>query len=96
MQKGFKGLSISFNAVKETESNKKIQYRLTAWYGQNEFVGTKSKLGAFISAFSDYYEIKGDTPDIAIEKAQDTSTWLNHTVKFLEWRNKNREIKVTS
>jgi hypothetical protein len=34
--------------------------------------------------------------DEALKMAQDTDKWLNHTVKFLIWKNKNREVKVIS
>lgn len=95
VQKDFKGLSIEFRPVKETEETKEVQYKVTAWFGQKGFVGSKSKLGAFISAFSDFYE-KKNTPDEAVALAQDSDNWLNHVVKVLEWREKNRELKVIS
>jgi hypothetical protein len=100
--KGYKGITIEFTPEKQTEQNKKINYRITAWLGQNETVGTKSKLGSFISAFTDYFEanasdgIREDAIEEALEMAQDTDKWLNHTVKIVSWRNKNREVKVIS
>jgi len=102
--KGYKGISIEFTPEKQTEQNKKTNYRITAWLGQNETVGIRSKLGAFISAFTDYFETKTDANannallslDEALEMAQDTDKWLNHTVKVVSWRNKNREVKVIS
>jgi hypothetical protein len=95
--KGFKGLTIEFTPKKQTEHNQKIKYRVTAWLGQNNFVGTRSKLGCFINAFTDYFESenKGDT-EKALEMAQDTANWGAHIVKIISWRAKNREIKVIS
>lgn len=87
---------IELNPEKETEENKKVQYRITAWFGQNETVGTKSKLGAFISAFTDYFEIETKDIDKALEKAQDTANWLSHVIKIVSWKEKNREIKIIS
>jgi hypothetical protein len=100
--KGYKGLTIEFAPEKQTEQNKKINYRVTAWFGQNETVGTKSKLGAFINAFTDYFETEEDSKgvpqstDKALEMAQNTDNWLNHIVKIVSWKNKSREIKVIS
>jgi len=100
--KGYKGLTIEFIPEKQTEQNKKTNYRITAWLGQNETVGIRSKLGAFISAFTDYFETKTDannvplSSDNALIMAQDTDKWLNHTVKIISWRNKSREVKVIS
>ena len=102
ISKGFKGISIEFLPKKQTEENKKIKYRVTAWLGQNDTVGTRSKLGAFISAFTDYFETKTDInnvpydTDTAIKMAQDTDKWLSHFVKIISWKNKNREIKIIS
>ena len=95
--KGFKGLTIEFTPKKQTEQNAKIKYRVTAWLGQNDTVGTRSKLGSFISAFTDFFETenKGDTQK-ALEMAQDTANWTAHLVKIVAWKNKNREIKVIS
>jgi len=93
--KGFKGLTIEFTPKKQTEENKKIKYRVTAWLGQNDTVGTRSKLGCFISAFTDYFETEnnGDT-EKALVMAQDTANWGSHFIKIVSWRAKNREIKV--
>ena len=94
--KGYKGISIEFTPKKQTEENKKTQYRITAWLGQNDTVGTRSKLGSFISAFTDYYEAKEGDTQKGLEMAQDTANWITHFVKIVEWKNKNREIKVIS
>lgn len=94
--KGFKGICIEFKPKVETEKNAKIQYRVTAWLGQNDTVGTRSKLGAFISAFADFFEDKNTTSQDALVKAQDTESWKNHIVKVVSWEAKNREIKVVS
>jgi hypothetical protein len=95
--KGFKGVSIEFKPKVITQENEKIQYQITAWLGQNDTVGTRSKLGCFISAFTDYYERKteGNT-DKALEMAQDTENWKEHQIKVISWKEKNREIKVLS
>jgi hypothetical protein len=100
--KGFKGISIEFTPKKQTEQNAKIKYRITAWLGQNDTVGTRSKLGSFISAFTDYFETTKDSEGVpldtetALNKAQDTDIWKGHFIKIISWRAKNREIKVIS
>ena len=100
--KGFKGLSIEFKPKKQTEQNEKIKYRITAWLGQNDTVGTRSKLGCFISAFTDYFETTEDKNGVplstqdAIDKAKDTDSWKGHYIKVISWRAKNREIKIIS
>jgi len=102
VQKGFNGVNIEFVPKKLTEENKKTQYRVTAWLGQNDTVGTRSKLGAFISAFTDYFETTKDSAgvpldtDDALKLAQDTDKWESHFIKVVSWKNKNREIKVIS
>jgi hypothetical protein len=97
VQKGFNSVNIEFVPKKVTEENKKTQYRVMAWLGKNDIVGTRSKLGAFISAFTDYFETKmeGDTTK-ALAEAQDTDKWESHFVKIVSWKNKNREIKVVN
>lgn len=90
----FDGLTISFRPLKETEQTKKVEYRITAWYGNKGFIGSKSKLGAFKSAFVEFFEKDKEVAE-ALSFAEDTDNWINHIVKVLEWRNKNREIKVT-
>lgn len=97
VQKGFKGINIEFTPKKQTDENVKRQYRVTAWLGQNDTVGTRSKLGAFIVAFTNYFETetKGDL-DEALGMAQDTSNWVSHFVKIVAWKDKNRELKVVS
>jgi hypothetical protein len=102
VQKGFNGVNIVFVPKKLTDENKKIQYCVTAWLGQNDTVGSRSKLGAFISAFTDYFETTEDSKgmplssDDALKLAQDTDKWESHFVKIIAWENKNREIKVVS
>jgi hypothetical protein len=95
--KGFKGLTIEFTPKIVTETNEKLKFRITAWLGQNDTVGTRSKLGCFICAFADYFEseTKGNTKK-ALEMAQDTANWLAHYIKVISWRAKNREIKIIS
>lgn len=95
-QKGFKGLTIEFKPKKQTPENKDIQYRTTAWLGQNDTVGTRSKLGCFISAFTDYFEGENNNADTALFMASDTDNWKNHYIKVISWKSKNREIKVIS
>lgn len=96
VSKGFKGLSIEFSPKKQTEQNAKIKYRVTAWLGQNDTVGTRSKLGCFISAFTDYFENENGDTQKALDKANDTDSWKGHYIKVISWRAKNREIKVIS
>lgn len=95
-QKGFKGVTIEFKPTVETEKTAKVKYQVTAWLGQNDNVGTRSKLGSFIQAFADFFNDTAKSTQEALSQAQDTDNWKGHTVKFIEWKNKNREIKVLS
>jgi hypothetical protein len=97
VSKGFKGITLEFTPKKVTEENKKIQYRITAWLGQNETVGTRSKLGSFISAFTDFFESENENDtEKALTLAQNTDNWNGHFIKVISWRAKNREIKIVS
>ena len=93
--KGFAGITITFNPVKPTPQNEKLSIKTTAWYGTSDTIGSKSKLGCFISGFSEYFESVGNTHQESIDMAQDTNNWLNHNIKIISWRDKKRQIVVT-
>jgi hypothetical protein len=94
--KGFKGIVIEFTPKKQTEENRKTKYQITAWLGQNDTVGTRSKLGCFISAFTDFFEAKDGNTEKALELAQNTENWGTHLIKVISWKAKDREVKVLS
>lgn len=83
---GFKGLKVSMKSVNEKdvdEEGKPTKYATILW--TRESAGLMSKLGAFLGAFSVYLE-KG---------AEETENWVGHTIGFLQWQPKRREIEVT-
>lgn len=94
--KGYIGIVVQFEPTEPTPDTEKIDYRTTAWYGNTDIVGSKSKLGAFISAFSNFFGEQTNDADEAVAMAQDTNNWLNHTIKIISWREKKREITVES
>jgi hypothetical protein len=101
-RKGFNGISVVFNPTKPTPETAKISYRATLWVGKSEIIGTRSKLGAFIHAFNEYFQTQDDKSGVqlsekdVLEYAQDTDKWVGHTVKIVSWKEKRREIEVLS
>ena len=61
-------------------------YTLSLWLSDE--ASRTSKLGSFLSAFADFFEGKED--------ANDTDTWVEHTIKVKRWKDKDREIEVIS
>jgi hypothetical protein len=51
-----------------------------------EVAGGKSKLGAFLNAFTEFF---GDE-----DEALNTDSWVNHTIRIISWKPRAREIKV--
>ena len=66
---------------KTDDTNK---YATMLW--SREVAGARSKLGAFMAAFIDF---TGDE-----DAASDTDNWLNHTVRFIKWQPRDRQIQV--
>ena len=87
---GFDGLRVVLSNV-HTEDE--ATYATMLW--TREVASSNSKLGAFITAFSDYIEKKGliGKDNEPLDPA-DTDNWLDHTVKIVSWRAKKREIVV--
>ena len=69
-----------------SDKDDKTVYSLTLWL--TDEASSTSKLGSFISGFRDFFKGKED--------ANDTDTWLEHTIQVKRWRNKEREIEVLS
>lgn len=76
----FEGLQVTMKSINETD---KSEYTTMLW--TRESAGLMSKLGAFLEAFSMFLE-KG---------AEETDNWIGHTIGFLQWQPKRREIEVT-
>ena len=100
--KGFSGVSVIFNPTKPTLETEKISYRAMLWFGKSDITGTRSKLGAFIHAFNEFFQTQEDKAGVplseknALEYAQDTDKWIGHIVKIVNWKEKRREIEVLS
>ena len=77
--RGFEGLRVSMTDVKSGE-----EYATMLW--MREVAGQNSKLGAFIAAFTEFF----DDEDMAL----DTDNWVGHVVRFISWAPRNREIRV--
>lgn len=73
----------------ELKSKKKGEedtvYATMAW--KRETVGASSKLGCFMLAFLEFFDYDEDM-------AYDTDNWLNHEIRIVSWKEKNREIRV--
>ncbi len=79
--RGFKGIRVT---MKSTNPKDKKQYATMLWF--REVAGAQSKLGAFIRAFKEFF---GDE-----EQALDTDNWIGHTIRFISWKPRNREVVV--
>ena len=67
--------------MKSVNKEDKLAYSVSLWL--SDTTGSRSKLGSFIDAFSG-----------KVNDASETEDWLGHTVKFIKWRTKDREIEV--
>lgn len=79
---GFNGIRVVLQSTKPGEEN--TQYATMLW--MREVAGQKSKLGAFLDAFTDFL---GDA-----ESALDTDNWIGHIIRLVSWQPRNREIRV--
>jgi len=79
---GFNGYRVLLKSTKKGEED--VEYATMLW--KREAAGAKSKLGAFLAAFTEFL---GDE-DAALE----TDNWINHTIRIVSWKPKDREIKV--
>ena len=80
--RGYKGLRVSMKNA--TDKNDTETYTTMLWL--RETAGLRSKLGAFIAAFTKFL---GDE-----EKALDPDNWIGHTIYVVSWQERNREIRV--
>jgi len=80
---GYSGIRVVMQSTKKGEEDKEFATML--WL--RERAGASSKLGAFIAAFKDFYG--GDE-----EAAYDTDNWINHVVRFVSWKPREREIRI--
>lgn len=76
-----KGIRVVMKSVDPKDTN---VYATMLWF--REIAGTKSKLGAFIKAFKDYFGNE--------EMALNTENWIGHKVRFVSWSSRKREIRV--
>jgi hypothetical protein len=71
----------------EPEKRKKDDeddYATMLW--SRDVAGIRSKLGAFISAFLEFFDDE--------EKAMETDNWKGHKIRIVSWKDKDREITV--
>ncbi len=81
----FSGIRVTFEPVARKADDEE-EYATMLW--SREVAGKFSKLGAFISAFEEFFADE--------EKAKDTDEWVNHVVLIDTWRDKKRHINVES
>ena len=77
----------AYRVVLEPEKRKgddRNVYATMLW--SREVAGVRSKLGAFMAAFLDF---TGDE-----DAAADTDNWLEHTIRFVKWQPRDRQIQV--
>ncbi len=79
----FPAYRIQFRSTKKGDED--VVYASMLW--KRETVGASSKLGCLMMAFLEFY-------DYDEEKAQDTDNWLNHEIRIISWKDKNREVRV--
>lgn len=65
----------------------------TLWL--REVAGENSKLGSFITAFKQYFETEKliDQNNKPLEY-DDTENWVNRKIKFLKWKNRERQVVI--
>ena len=78
---GFQGVRVLMKTLKKGDDT---EYATVLW--QRETAGSTSKLGAFLSAFEQFYA--------DYEKARETDTWVNHDIRIITWQPRKREVKV--
>ena len=81
--RGYKGLRVVLEPERRAKDDRNT-YATMLWY--RERVGTASKLGAFISAFREFF---GDDAS-----AYKTENWINHKIRVITWTQRRRELKV--
>jgi len=79
--RGYNGYRVLMQSTKKGDDKK---YATMLWV--RDVAAPTSKLGSFLRAFTEFF---GDK-----DKAAETDNWINHTVKFVSWTPRNREVKV--
>jgi hypothetical protein len=79
----FAGLRVSLEPEKRKKDDEN-DYATMLW--SRDVAGIRSKLGAFISAFLEFFDDE--------EKAMETDNWKGHKVRIVSWKSKDREIQV--
>lgn len=70
--------------MRSVDDNDDNEYNTMLW--DRSRASIRSKLGAFMWAFEQYFDDK--------EKAQDTDNWIGAIIRVLSWKDKDREIRV--
>lgn len=78
---GFNGIRVQ---LKSSNPKDDKQYATMLW--MRETAGIRSKLGAFLDAFTNFL---GDEDD-----ALNTDNWLDHEIRIITWKPRAREIAV--
>jgi len=85
---GFNGIRVMLEPTdpKEKARLKEEEKDVASMLWMREVAGAKSKLGAFLDAFTQFF---GDE-----EEALDSSNWHNHEIRIINWKQRAREIAV--
>jgi len=78
----FNGVRVKLQSQKKGEED--IEYATMLW--MREVAGVKSKLGAFLDAFTEFLDDE--------DEALDTKNWIGHIIRIVSWKQKAREVKV--
>lgn len=93
---GLKGVVVVFDPKHPTPDTEKIEYKATLWFGKTKITTPNSKLGAFLSAFVDYFEAQSGDVETALKDASNTESWIDHEVRIISWRNKDRKVQIVA
>lgn len=91
----YNGLRVEMTDTKEEKLENKQKYATMLW--MRDEASQNSKLGSFLQSFKKYFDGKTVKDKKGVETNidyQDTDNWLNHTIKFVKWQNKSREIQI--
>lgn len=84
-KEGYEAFRVTFEPTHRA-TNDQSEYVTMLW--KAETIPSNSKLGAFIDAFNAFLEDEN--------VGYNTDNWIEHVVRFLRWKAKDREIEVIS
>jgi len=85
---GFSGIRVNLDPVdaKEKKRLEEEHKEVAAMLWMREVAGTKSKLGAFLDAFTQHF---GDE-----DEALNTENWIGKKIRIVSWKPRAREVAV--